>query len=388
MPAFPKYLKRLLPVAALVTGLAWLLLPGTNRTRPEHPVNDFIPGSAPRDSVDDKRAARKTLEPENLPGDPDPSASNEELLQLARNAIAISPEAALRWAESQSDSWLRERLKEAVLRAWGEADPRSAVNWALAQDEDHRQVAVSLTLQGAARQPEMALQIGRELLAADSETGKDYGNALVAALGDAGEFPTALRFVNESPAEVRTNWLATAFSFWGGKQPADALEALTSISDPPLHTAAFQALVASWAAANDFTALAKYAATLPAGEDRTFALTQAVNNWSLQDPAELGEWLNSLPPSSELDHAISKLVTQTDGVNRSPEIALGWVAGITDATLRRDSLLHVMKEWLNSDPPAAREYFGKISWLAANERADLQSQLQAASVPSGSLAEP
>src|SRR5215471_12634951 len=69
---------------------------------------------------------------------PDPSASAEELLQLARNAVALSPHDALLWAQSCSDSQLREKLLFAVLQAWGEKEPNAAVDWALNQNSDER----------------------------------------------------------------------------------------------------------------------------------------------------------------------------------------------------------------------------------------------------------
>src|SRR5262245_279872 len=64
---------------------------------------------------------------------PNASDSNEGLLELARAAVSRSPQLALEWAQAQTDSELRERLLFAVVRAWGEKDPRSAVDWALRQ---------------------------------------------------------------------------------------------------------------------------------------------------------------------------------------------------------------------------------------------------------------
>jgi len=122
--------------------------------------------------------------------------------------------------------------------------------------------------------------------------------------------------------------------------------------------------------------LASFAMSLSALEERGRALDAALTEWCLRDPASLGEWLNSVPTSPELDNAISWLVTKTDGVNREPEVALSWVESITDPSLRRDSLVHVMKEWIQSDSTIAWQYFKNISWLDRTDLEQIEKQLQ------------
>ena len=78
--------------------------------------------------------------------------SDEELLALARGLVVRSPERAIAWARSQNDG-LRDRLRFAVVRAWGEKDPGSAVDWALMQDDSERQSDMEAALAGAAGQP-------------------------------------------------------------------------------------------------------------------------------------------------------------------------------------------------------------------------------------------
>src|SRR5262249_36903415 len=141
------------------------------------------------------------------------------------------------------------------------------------------------------------------------------------------------------------------------------------------HDAAFQALVAGWAVGNP-AGLAAYAVKLPPGEERTRALGAALDNWSLQDPASAGEWLNDLPASPETDQVIAGLITRTDRPNRSHAVAMSWVERISDAKLRRDTLVHVMQEWAQTDPDAAWKYFKDISWLDDQERDQTQKTIQ------------
>ena len=306
---------------------------------------------------------------------PNNSASADELLELARNGVARSPHDALVWAESCNDPQLRERLLFAVLQAWGEKEPRAAVDWALRENPDSRFIRMEAALKGAATQPEIALEIGHQLIARDPDTGSAYATALVGALSGVGEFQTALQLAIDGPADSRADWLANTFRRWGESQPGDAAKALQSIADKELHDAALQALVTGWAA-NNPADLASFAMSLSAPEERSRALDAALSEWCLRDPASLGEWLNSAPANPEMDNAVFWLITKTDSVNREPEVALSWVAGITDPSLRRDSLVHVMKEWIQSDSTSAWQYFKNISWLEQTDLQQIAKELQ------------
>jgi len=297
------------------------------------------------------------------------SESDEELLALARTLVARSPERAIVWARSQSEG-LRERLRFAVIRAWGGNDPASALDWALAQDDSERQVDMEAALAGAVRQPQLALAIVRGLLADDTDDEAGWGAALILALNNAGQFQTALEFLNDGPSDSQVNWTTAIFHRWGESRPQDAVKALNAITDEKLRAQAFQSLVNSWTASNPST-LADYAASLPDGEDRAYALNKAIDNWSLQDPAGMAAWLNTSPPGVDFDQAIAKLISKTDGANRSPEVAMQWVENISDSNLKYDSLMRVLGEWNQSDPSAAQNYVTNAPWLDDQQRQEI-----------------
>jgi hypothetical protein len=135
---------------------------------------------------------------------PDASATDEELLILARSVVAGSSQRAIAWARSQRDSVLARRLLFAVVRAWGESDPDAAVDWVLWQDESERRIDMEAALAGAVKQPQLALSIVRGLLKYyDPDDVAGAGPALVVALGNAGQFQTALEFINGGPPDSR-----------------------------------------------------------------------------------------------------------------------------------------------------------------------------------------
>jgi hypothetical protein len=305
----------------------------------------------------------------------DAESSDDELLQLARTVVMRSPQTALAWAQALTDPELRDRVLFAVLRAWGEQDPRAAVNWALNQDESRRVANLEVVLQGAAAQPEVAVEIGRDFLAHDASDENGFSLVLLSALLRTGNFQAALTFANESAPNSRALWLSAVFRHWGENSPEDAAKALNTLEQKESHDAAFQALVTGWAVRNP-SGLADYAIKLPPGEERTRALGKALDNWSMQDPASAGEWLNDLPASPELDQAIAGLIARTDRVNRSPEVAMSWVESISDLNLRRDTLIHVMQEWAQAEPAAAWKYFKEITWLNDAQRDEAQKTIQ------------
>lgn len=307
---------------------------------------------------------------------PDASATDEQLLTLARNIVSRSPERAIAWARAQKDSTLRRRCLFAAIRAWGEREPITAVDWALTQDESERHMDIEAALAGAVQQPQQAVAIVRGLLKYYDPADKiDAAPSLVVTLNNAGEFQTALDFINDAPPDLRSDWTRATFQRWGASQPQGAIQALNSISDDKLRNVAFQALVDSWSSAQPAT-LADYAASLPDGADRTYALNKVVDNWSLQDPAAMATWLTTSPPGVDFDQAIAAMIAKTDSVNRSPEVALQWAENISDSDLKYDSIKRVLTEWNQTDPSAVQTYLATTSSLNNQTRQTLLSSLQ------------
>ena len=316
---------------------------------------------------------------------PTATASDEELLATARQLVARSPQQVLAWAQAQPDLQLRERMMFAALRAWGEADPCSGVNWVLAQDDSAREADMRAVLRGAASQPETAMQLARQLLANDSDSGGAYAAMLAGAFCADGKFQDALRFVNGTPSDALTDSVNMIFSRWTYDQPQAALDAVKDISDPQLQAAAFREAVTTWKA-HDPAGLATYAAALPVGDNRNYALSQAMDNWSLQDPEGMANWLNTLPTGGDFDAGVAMMLTKTDGANRPPEVAMQWVENISDPALRQDSLQRVVGEWNQSDPAAARQYVTNAGWLDDQQRQTILQSLT--TVPAGKLKPP
>ena len=153
------------------------------------------------------------------------------------------------------------------------------------------------------------------------------------------------------------------------------MNTLPSIEDDSERQRAFKTIADTWSA-NDSSALANYAAALSDGSNRNYALEKAVDNWSLQDPAGLAAWLNTSPPGVDYDQAIARMISKTDGANRSPDVAMGWVENMKDSSLKFDSLIRVAGEWNQTDSAAAQQYIARVAWITEQQRQDILKNLQ------------
>lgn len=108
-------------------------------------------------------------------------------------------------------------------------------------------------------------------------------------------------------------------------------------------------------------------------ERQYFAVLRAWDELNAAAPV----WFNPLPADPEFDKAIAQLVTATNSVKRSPEVAISWVAGITDPELRRGSLRHVMHEWTKTDSTAAWRCFDDLFWFTESDRESLRKEIEA-----------
>lgn len=219
------------------------------------------------------------------------------------------------------------------------------------------------------------LATGERLIAEDpTDKNGEAGNFLL-SLCAAGQFQLALKFASEAPSDLKNGWLRAVFTRWTQSSPQDAVNALAHVQDDAERSGLFQTVAATWAA-NNPSALANYAGSLPDGDDKTYALNQVVESWSTEDPKAFAAWLDTSPSGVDMDQAIAEMVTKTDSANRSPQVAMEWVAAINDPTLRYNSLVCVLNQWNESDPVAAQNYLSSVSWLSDLQRGEILKNLQ------------
>jgi hypothetical protein len=134
-----------------------------------------------------------------------------------------------------------------------------------------------------------------------------------------------------------------------------------------LRQTSVQAALAGWAQ-GDPKGLAEYAITLPEGKDKSFAFTESLSSWAVNDPAAAAEWINQRPSLPELDQGIATVARSFDA---KPEVAVTWAESIADAQLRSSTLANIVRRWNDLDPVAARLYAETSTDIVGEDRSDL-----------------
>lgn len=286
---------------------------------------------------------------------PNNPARNRELAALLEELARTDPKAALARAAAESNWQLRDGLRDASLKGWGSVAPDAAGSWALGLRPEDRREAVAAVLAGAAKDPENALRVALTLCKADPGPAGDYGHAAIAALVQAGAFETAAKFGQEVGTEKYPFLLRSAFYQWSQHQPEKALAAAINLSDPTLRGQVYAEVVSGWARA-DAKSLAEYALTLPAGESRKQAFSEALPHWVEKDPVTATAWINQFDAGPDFDDGAVAVANLPTLITRQPAKAMEWAGTISDPTKRTETMQAVFGQWAQKDPTAARNF--------------------------------
>ena len=272
-------------------------------------------------------------------------------------------------------------MLEAAFTGWGKMDAARAADWILAQPKGSfdSNDAIGAVLIGAAQQdPEAAIALTRHLDEVNPEQARDYGDALVYALGQNGGFQLAADFAAAGSGDLRTEWLAAAYGNWANYQPQIAAAYAMEISDPDGRAEAIDAVIPNWAQI-DPKNLADFAMNnLPAGDQKNRALTDALVYWAGNDTAAAAAWLNQAGSGPEFDTGMAAVATQQD-VMKQPDVALSWAQDITDPGLRSRTITAILQTWALSDRSAVMNYIRNTEDLQPDDRTSLLANL----TPSG-----
>jgi hypothetical protein len=175
---------------------------------------------------------------------------------------------------------------------------------------------------------------------------------------------------------LREAWAETAFARWGESAPREAAAAAAVLGrrDPAMGSLAFRSTVIGWAQTEPVS-LADFAIRLPAGDDRTYALGEALRQWVDQDPVGLAGWLDRFEPNRDLDEAVSQVALQPFLAERRPGVAVSWAESITDRHLRSETLGRIVQAWATTDRAGALVFVEGSTAFDPVQRADLLNLL-------------
>jgi hypothetical protein len=233
---------------------------------------------------------------------PPATISSAVILPAVREKSAQTFFAELSAARAEPELTARHTRILAALTEWATTDVAAAGRWL---DKHLEQLPADLALaalfDGAKAQPAEAIALARELSRERPFLTADIGSNLIAALARADEHALAVDFAATGSETHTRDWLAAAFDRWGRADPERALAASSAFEDLARRNQTFQAAALGWAKA-DPSSLARYAATLPEGDNRTFALLTALRQWAVKDAEAAATFLvqNGPLPGAEL----------------------------------------------------------------------------------------
>ncbi len=300
---------------------------------------------------------------------PATTALTREREALLEELARTDPRRALALAEAEGNWLTRDQLRDAALRGWASVEPDAAADWAMAQPVlGERMKCVAAVLTGATAQPAEAARVGLRLCSADPEPAGFYGHMLINALVErAGDFDAAMRFATAATMVDRQSFLLdSAFYQWAQHDPERAYAQLASIADPAIRESALKGLIEG---RSDFDPqrFADFAQKLPAGADRTQALSISLQRWAGKDPQAALQWINRMDPDPDFDPGVAALAASSTLIAAQPEIAMELTDSICDTTKRVLTKSRVFFEWALRDPAAARRYAEAVEHPATRE---------------------
>jgi hypothetical protein len=295
---------------------------------------------------------------QRLHSQPGTVARNAVLAAMLEKLAATDPKRAMALAQGENNLKLREALVQASLHGWARLSPTNAANWALAlSNPSAREAALSSVFAGAlAVDPDGAVRLCNQVCLQDPGNAAGYGSRLIDALCEAGNFDAAAKLATQGDGTTqRSIWMAEAWSKWAELQPDQAAAAAVAITDVDARNEALHGVVGGWAAA-DPAGLANFLSQQPAGGDRGLMLGQALQSWVGEDPVAAANWINDHTADfgTDLDQGVESVATLN---TIKPDLAVNWAESIDDDQLRSQALADILRNWVQADLPAARNYF-------------------------------
>ncbi|CAN5380024.1 hypothetical protein BH23VER1_BH23VER1_19910 [soil metagenome] len=296
---------------------------------------------------------------------------HDQISAIARDLARTDPPAAIRWiSESITDPKLRLQaardvlhhlargapevaadflatdvtfpardhvgLAETFVAAWSEADPPTALAWALSQEGDLRKGS----LQAYFRTPDArAFALLESAAIDDAERASLLRNATHLATID---LPRYLSLVAEMPdAKAATSTLANTAAALARDgnfgEATSVIDALLSEGEAAVVSPA-QVVVAQFARA-DPAAAAEWLDTFPDGDARTYGVRNLLDTWARSDPAAAARYAQDLPPGSP-EHQQAAVAMAERILAHDPAGALAWYAKFENSNLRYEFLTH------------------------------------------------
>ena len=263
------------------------------------------------------------------PGTFSPGDRDHFLSQVMTKWSQIAPIGAAKFLDSQTpaDSMAFLSAQSSIAHNWAAVDPLAAMTWEQSHRSEH--VASTGAISGWWEKDPTAAET---YVASHLDNFTDRANAA-----------TVAGFIAKQDRERALQWVS--------QLPSEQARA------------GAESVLVSQLALNDPRGTAEWAATLP-DDSRAGAIKNAVNVWAANDQMAAWQWINQL--NGELhDEALSGYALRVSF--KDPSAAANLAAGISNPTIRTQSLRSITDEWLRQSPQEATDWIQK-SVLTDNEK--------------------
>jgi hypothetical protein len=299
---------------------------------------------------------------------PGTAGLNSQLESLFTELAATNPLLALQYAAQINSARQQRSTINSILRIWASNDANAALSW-------HQETSDGLPF--ALREERL-----QSILAGYGTSDPRGALAYVATID-----PNA----NGGRRMQLSAYHSVFDSLIENGRINLALDTLTTINDPSLHSDLQLGLIQSWARQNP-QAVANYLDGLksdtPNNAHATLvrawaemapsqaaayvsnlgqehpdfgrATASVVAQWTQYDIAGTGEWLNTLPASQEVDRSVA--IYASRAAREDPEGAMSWAASIQNDRLRTRMMERVAGEWRQVDPTAFQAFIETGDW--------------------------
>ena len=275
-----------------------------------------------------------------------------------------------------------------ALNSWGAKDPKAAMDWLKANPGPtialNAQEYNSILTGYAATNPTDALAMVTamgETNPGDLATKRQAMQAVISGMAQNGDFTNIPAMIDGLPTNMQNSAYNQLLQSWGAESPVDAAKWITSL-DPQYQTRYGRTLITSWAM-SDPLAAAQWAATQDinnpnglnggggaggggpgGGRGNNSLLAQTINSWVAAGGVDdAGQYLNSLPASTDKDKAVSSFVSNV--MTEDPSGAMNWAKTIADPNTQLQSMDRVAGTWNQIDPQGFQQYLGTLDQSTA-----------------------
>ena len=210
------------------------------------------------------------------------------LRQSAVESVAKSwgqadPSAAVAWAASIPNAWMRKHFVRAVADQWAKSDPGAEIDWARSQtDPQIRREAIAKGL-GSLAETNLPAAI-EQINAMPSGDDRNRAIQLATTAASAKDARSGLRVAELLPAGLlRNGAVSNVCSIWGRKEPRAALDWLLSNTPSSLGGGGgLQEIVRGWVESAPDQAVA-WAQALPPGDRQNSAMAALTDGLAVSD---------------------------------------------------------------------------------------------------------